>query len=244
MRSADSKATPVPLSQRKVDALLDDVRARLDAVRGTPDRVGRLLEAVLSVGSELDLERVLRRTTREAADLLDARYAALGVVALVAFFFVAQTWLAGMLVPTTTQFSDAAANNAFFDIVQKVSSHGWQIAFFAMNALAVGIANAWTRAIDRAGAAGQPATVVVLAAVGMQTGDWRGVPAESLFHICAALARVGLDGEARMIAAEAIAWMTSKDSIRAHVRNGFPIAPRFSTSAAFSPSCAALMAQT
>ena len=81
MRSADSKATPVPLSQRKVDALLDDVRARLDAVRGTPDRVGRLLEAVLSVGSELDLERVLRRTTREAADLLDARYAALGVVA-------------------------------------------------------------------------------------------------------------------------------------------------------------------
>ncbi|WAJ28869.1 extracellular solute-binding protein [Antarcticirhabdus aurantiaca] len=33
------------------------------------------------------------------------------------------------------------------------------------------------------------------------------------------------------IAAEAIAWMTSKDSMRAHVRNGFPIAPRFSTSA-------------
>lgn len=33
------------------------------------------------------------------------------------------------------------------------------------------------------------------------------------------------------IAAEAIAWMTSRDQMRAHVRNGFPIAPRFSTSA-------------
>ncbi|WP_416358099.1 extracellular solute-binding protein [Aureimonas phyllosphaerae] len=33
------------------------------------------------------------------------------------------------------------------------------------------------------------------------------------------------------IAAEAIAWMTSEDSMRAHVRNGFPVAPRFSTSA-------------
>ncbi|MET0257545.1 MAG: extracellular solute-binding protein [Methylobacterium sp.] len=33
------------------------------------------------------------------------------------------------------------------------------------------------------------------------------------------------------VAAQAIGWMTSKDSMRAHVRNGFPIAPRFSTSA-------------
>lgn len=61
---------------------------------------------------------------------------------LVAGFFIAQTWLAGMLVPDVKTFSDDQAGNAFFDIVQRASSHGWQLAFLAMNALAVGIANA------------------------------------------------------------------------------------------------------
>lgn len=61
---------------------------------------------------------------------------------LVAVFFVAQTWLAAMLVPGVTQFSDADENNAFFGIVGKISGGGWMIAFLAMNALAVGIANA------------------------------------------------------------------------------------------------------
>ncbi len=61
---------------------------------------------------------------------------------LVALFFVSQTWLAAMLVPSTTQFADAEVNNAFFSIVGSISSHGWMIAFLAMNALAVGIANA------------------------------------------------------------------------------------------------------
>jgi amino acid transporter len=45
-------------------------------------------------------------------------------------------------VPDTDQFSDAEVNNAFFGIVESVSNHGWQIAFLAMNALAVGLANA------------------------------------------------------------------------------------------------------
>lgn len=61
---------------------------------------------------------------------------------LVAFFFISQTWLAGMLIPDTTSFPEAQAGNAFFDIVARVSGHGWQVAFLAMNALAVGIANA------------------------------------------------------------------------------------------------------
>ena len=37
---------------------------------------------------------------------------------LVAAFFVTQTWLAAMLVPDTTSFSDAEVNNAFFGIVR------------------------------------------------------------------------------------------------------------------------------
>ena len=69
----------------------------------------------------------------------------------------------------------------------------------------IGAANSWTRALDRAAADGQAGTVLLLSAVGMQAGSWRGVPPESLYRIVTALRAVGLDGEARMIAAEAIA---------------------------------------
>ncbi|MFJ8042811.1 GAF domain-containing protein [Kitasatospora sp. NPDC096147] len=64
----------------RLDELLGELQARIDAVRGTRDRVHSLLEAVLSVGRELDLTQVLRRIVEAAADLVDARYAALGVI--------------------------------------------------------------------------------------------------------------------------------------------------------------------
>jgi hypothetical protein len=69
----------------------------------------------------------------------------------------------------------------------------------------VGQRNAWTEALDQAVADGQTGMVVLLCAVGMQTGDWRGVPPQALYRIVEALRAVGLDSEARMIAAEAIA---------------------------------------
>jgi hypothetical protein len=69
----------------------------------------------------------------------------------------------------------------------------------------IGTQNAWTRALDRAAERREPGTVALLAATGMQAADWRGVPPEMLYRIVAALRAVGLDGEARMIAAEAIA---------------------------------------
>ncbi|MBV9930985.1 MAG: hypothetical protein JO013_08565 [Alphaproteobacteria bacterium] len=62
----------------------------------------------------------------------------------------------------------------------------------------------WAHFIDSAGRSGQPGTVALLAAIGMQTSDWRGVPPEHVYHIVAALRRVGLEYEARMIAAEAM----------------------------------------
>ncbi|WP_294352808.1 hypothetical protein [uncultured Sphingomonas sp.] len=68
----------------------------------------------------------------------------------------------------------------------------------------IGAANAWTRALDRAAAEGQSGTVVLLCAVGMQTNDWAGVPPAALYRIVGALRAVGLTGEARMIAAEAL----------------------------------------
>ncbi|HEX5535910.1 MAG TPA: hypothetical protein VFX27_01865 [Sphingobium sp.] len=62
----------------------------------------------------------------------------------------------------------------------------------------------WSRAIDLAGRRGEKGTVALLAAVGLQVPSWTRVPPEHLYHIVAALHRVGLDAEARMIAAEAI----------------------------------------
>nr|BFE78113.1 hypothetical protein GCM10020093_007140 [Planobispora longispora] len=46
----------------------------------TRDRVHALLEAVVSIGGDLDLETVLRRITEAATTLVDARYGALGVI--------------------------------------------------------------------------------------------------------------------------------------------------------------------
>ncbi len=68
----------------------------------------------------------------------------------------------------------------------------------------IGAQNSWTRALDRAVRDRQPAMVLLLAGIGMQTGDWRGVPPAALYRIVAGLRAVGLAGEARMIAAEAL----------------------------------------
>jgi hypothetical protein len=69
----------------------------------------------------------------------------------------------------------------------------------------IGAENSWTQALGRAAAAGQAGTVVLLCAAGMQTADWQGVPPAALYRVVAALRAVGLAGEARMIAAEALA---------------------------------------
>ena len=68
----------------------------------------------------------------------------------------------------------------------------------------IGDQNAWTRAIDRAGLARQPGTVMLLAGVGMQTPLWQGISPVALFHIVAAMRAAGMEGEARMLAAEAM----------------------------------------
>ncbi|MFJ9712732.1 GAF domain-containing protein [Streptomyces sp. NPDC101234] len=70
----------VLLPQLKLDELLEELQARLDAARGTRDRMQSLLEALLSVGRELDLGQALRSIVKAAATLVDAEYAALGVI--------------------------------------------------------------------------------------------------------------------------------------------------------------------
>jgi hypothetical protein len=63
----------------------------------------------------------------------------------------------------------------------------------------------WTTAIDAAADSNNPALVAMLAGFGMQAGSWDKMTAVHLYHIVSALRRVGLEGEARMIAAEAVA---------------------------------------
>lgn len=61
----------------------------------------------------------------------------------------------------------------------------------------------WTRAISEAAQRREPGMVALLAAAGMQ-GEWDKIPPYHLYHIVRALHDVGLDAEARMIAAEAL----------------------------------------
>ncbi|WP_344409233.1 GAF domain-containing protein, partial [Actinomadura nitritigenes] len=68
------------LPQLQLDDLLAELQTRLEAARSTRDRVHALLEAVVSIGGELDLETVLRRIIEAATTLVDARYGALGVI--------------------------------------------------------------------------------------------------------------------------------------------------------------------
>ncbi|MFC8287941.1 sensor histidine kinase [Streptomyces cyaneofuscatus] len=68
------------MPQMWLDELLEELQARINAARGTRDRVHSLLEAVVSVGRELDLSQVLRRIVEAGAHLVDAQYGALGVI--------------------------------------------------------------------------------------------------------------------------------------------------------------------
>ncbi|MFF1279074.1 GAF domain-containing protein [Streptomyces marokkonensis] len=70
----------VRLPQLRLDELLEELQSRIDAARGTRDRVHSLLEAVLSVGRELELEQVLHSIVEAAAAVVEAQYAALGVI--------------------------------------------------------------------------------------------------------------------------------------------------------------------
>ena len=62
----------------------------------------------------------------------------------------------------------------------------------------------WARSIETAARRKEKGTVALLAAVGMQVSNWSKMPPEHLYHIVSALNRVGLNAEARMIAAEAL----------------------------------------
>ena len=68
------------LPSLKLDDLLAELETRIATIRTSRDRIDSLLEAVLNVGRGLDLEAALHRIVEIAASLVDARYAAMGVL--------------------------------------------------------------------------------------------------------------------------------------------------------------------
>jgi signal transduction histidine kinase len=76
----DSQDARPLLPHLRLDDLLAELQLRLQAVLDTRDRTHALLEAVVAVGSHLELEVVLRQIVEAAVELVSARYGALGVI--------------------------------------------------------------------------------------------------------------------------------------------------------------------
>jgi signal transduction histidine kinase len=76
----ESPAPRPMLPHLKLDDLLAELQVRLQTVLATRDRVYALLEAVVAVGSDIELGAVLCRIVETAVGLVDARYGALGVI--------------------------------------------------------------------------------------------------------------------------------------------------------------------
>ena len=80
MEPSAPKSPDLLLPHLQLDELLAELQGRLQAVLATRDRMRGLLEAVVAVGSGLDLESTLSRIVESAVKLVDATYGALGVI--------------------------------------------------------------------------------------------------------------------------------------------------------------------
>ncbi|MGW7684030.1 GAF domain-containing protein [Kribbella sp. NPDC054772] len=68
------------LSRVRLDALLQELLGRVDEIMDSQDRLRALLDAVVGIGTDLDLNSTLDRIVTAACDLAGARYGALAVV--------------------------------------------------------------------------------------------------------------------------------------------------------------------
>src|SRR6478609_1926644 len=110
-----------------------------------PDTVSApLIAAALSIAvlSFLGFDGISTLAEESTGEKNPAGRAMIGALFIVAFLFIGQTWLASLLAGGRESFSDDEAGNAFFKLVEAASSTGWMNAFFVVNVLAVGFANA------------------------------------------------------------------------------------------------------
>jgi len=109
-----------------------------DAV-SAPLLAGALSIAVLSF---LGFDGISTLAEESTGKRNPAGKAMIGALFIVAFLFIVQTWLASLLAGGREAFPDDEMGNAFFNLVREASSTGWMDAFFVVNVLAVGFANA------------------------------------------------------------------------------------------------------
>ncbi|MFC0003902.1 sensor histidine kinase [Micromonospora siamensis] len=69
-----------PLSRVRLDELLQEMLDRVGEVVTSRERLRALLDAVVVIGSDLDLRSTLQRIVGSACELVGARYGALGVI--------------------------------------------------------------------------------------------------------------------------------------------------------------------
>ncbi|BCJ57651.1 histidine kinase [Micromonospora endophytica] len=69
-----------PLSRVRLDELLQEMLDRVGEVVTSRERLRALLDAVVGIGTDLDLRSTLQRIVQSACDLAGARYGALGVI--------------------------------------------------------------------------------------------------------------------------------------------------------------------
>ncbi|CKH68660.1 APC family permease [Mycolicibacterium smegmatis] len=123
---------------------LPDVRWSTLPIWNTELVTAPLLAAALSIAvlSFLGFDGISTLAEESTGKKNPAGRAMIVSLFIVAFLFITQTWLASLLAGGREAFSDDEAGNAFFTLVQAASSTGWMNAFFVVNVLAVGFANA------------------------------------------------------------------------------------------------------
>jgi len=105
---------------------------------------GPLLASALSIAvlSFLGFDGISTMAEESTGKRNSAGIAMIMGLVIVAFCFILQTWLASALAAGRASFADDEVGNAFFLLVKAASDSGWSTAFFIVNVLAVGIANA------------------------------------------------------------------------------------------------------
>ena len=79
-RRSETPGVTAGLDGLRLNELLNEVQDRLAEMANTPRRLEGLLDAVVAVASGIELDSTLQRIVQAAADLVDARYGALGVL--------------------------------------------------------------------------------------------------------------------------------------------------------------------
>jgi len=185
------------------DILTARAAARIDPDDAFDSDAAKLIAAMLSAGLDRQAARWSRVVETMSDGKADAAWALLAVGAPRPVVDTSESRVAGYI----KRAGDGGLARAQM-LVAALAGLG-RLSQSDAEALAGGIGlslgdNRWSRALSLAAQQHQPGTVALLAAVGMQTSNWRAVPPAYLYHILTALRAVGREPEARMIAAEAL----------------------------------------